>query len=264
MGNLMTGFKRAGLTVEVTRRPIVGLRGPAATQIVQMDIGGKTPDAPERFRIFRGHWKNRMQVLGVDRKARQLVLFVDEPAREFEEMSWVGRRKTTHTRRTDAQKRHFLLGMDESHLFISQLPRPATTVREAHALLEGEVVARARAGARKVIRQGEWFFLTPSAHELEALEEALASKRAVVQRKVPVGPVVSASVWGPNFRPRAGNPHTVDEVVSVAATEEDGERLVFARGKVRHVEHKTVALRDWMKVVRNSEAGPGTSVAWVD
>ncbi|MFT3913437.1 MAG: hypothetical protein QM704_04870 [Anaeromyxobacteraceae bacterium] len=117
----------------------------------------------------------------------------------------------------------------------------------------------ARAGA--VPRQGEWFFPPATSAELAALEEALRAKRTVVQRGVPVGP--------------GRNPHVADERVEVPATpavppEADvpgrsaAPAFVLVRGRVRHVDHDTVRLSAWCKVVRNAEAVERDGLAWVD
>ena len=133
--------------------------------------------------------------------------------------------------------------MDESHSLDLQLPRPAS--REAHALLEAEVVARARAGARKVLAR-------PSGSS--SLPRPTSSRRS----KRPWPASGRSSGTGSQLRAEGGEPaHRRGR----QRRRNRGRRRApgLRPGKVRHVEHKTVALRDWMKVVRNSEAGPGTS-----
>jgi len=65
---------------------------------------------------------------------------------------------------------------------------------------------------------------------------------------------------------RGGNPHVADELAVVPAsvgTRPTG-RIVFARGKVRHVDHDTVYLPSWSKVVRNTEAVADDGIARMD
>src|SRR5262249_14913704 len=135
---------------------------------------------------------------------------------------------------TDPRKRHFLCGRDERQLFICQLPRPATTVREAHQVLRAPAVIE---GKGKVVRQGEWFFIDPSPLELEAMESALRQLRTVVRTRRRI----SWGGWG-------SKPHVADELVVVPSTLVGAaivERTVLVRGRVRHVDHDTVRLRKW-------------------
>jgi hypothetical protein len=127
--------------------------------------------------------------------------------------------------RVDPRKRHVLCGRDERQLFICQLPRGVTTVRQAHEVLRAPELARA---AGKIVRQGEWFFLKPAVEELVALETALRDFRAVVQQGVPIG--------------RGGNQHRAEELAVIPA---NGEvpRMVFVRGRVRHIDHDTTTCR---------------------
>jgi hypothetical protein len=83
-----------------------------------------------------------------------------------------------------------------------------------------------------------------------------------VHRKRPIGA----------FIPRAGKPHVCDELVVVAGSTEPGRPApgparVFARGAVRHADHKTVWLRRWHEVHRNRELDEGRAAfggTWVD
>ncbi len=105
----------------------------------------------------------------------------------------------------------------------------------------------------KVVRQGEWFFLEPSANELAALATAVRELRTAVRTRVPIG--------------RSGNPHVADEFVVVPATRVGAvlvERTVLARGRVRHVDHDTVHRPSWAKVVRNAEPVADDGVARMD
>ncbi len=204
----------------------------------------------EEFRIYRGAPSNRVEVTTLDRDVRQLVLLVHEPARRFtatiskmqgrpnarivfeDKRTWVIEQFTT------ARKRHFLCGMDESHLFIAQLPRPAPTVAAAHRVLRPEEIAP------KVKRQGEWFFIEPRADELVEIE------RAIVRRHVGIAQAAGLA--------RAGRPHVADEVCALGGS-------AYVRGAIRHPDHKTVRFLHWMRAVPNTEAfEQAAGVKWVD
>jgi len=276
MGNfevLERRFAEANLRVEVIERGIHRVSswtaGANASDVFQMTILGKGRE--EYFRILPGARTNRIEAEGIDRDRRQLVLLVQEPVRTFEERiprhgTQVDRTKVKVIRedqrslwierRTDARKRHFLCGRDERQLFICQLPRAVTMVKQAHEVLRAPEVVRSKGN---VARQGEWFFVEPTEAEMEALAAALRGFRTIVRRKTPIG--------------RGGHPHVADELVAVPATLV-GKRTVapavFARGRVRHVDHETVCLQSWAKVVRNTEpvAQGGIArmdgVSWID
>lgn len=269
--SLARRFAEADLRAEVNeRRPAAELRGRLrSADIFVMTIAGRGRE--EYFRLWRGAPGNRVEAEGLDRRFRQLVLLVHEPERTFVEqrprprgafdraaLKVVGEdeRFVWIERRTDARKRHFLVGRDERQLFICQLPRAVTTVRDAHRVLRAPGADPARGAVR---RQGEWFFLEPAAAELAALEAALGALRTVVRRRVPIG--------------RGGHPHVADELVVLPpAPEARGAvpPVVLVRGRVRHVDHDTLRLKDWAKVVRNAEpvAQDGLArmdgVSWVD
>jgi hypothetical protein len=267
MGNfeaLARRFAEADLRAEVIDRAAPQTwRFRDAPGIFQMDVAGRGRD--EWFRVWPGARQNRVEALGLDREQRQLVLLVQEPVRTFTQQlrkhaAEVDRRRVKviaedelHLwveRRTEARKRHFLCGRDERQLFICQLPRPLTTVREAHAALRTTVPAGVKG---KVVRQGEWFFLAPSANELAAMDAALRAFRTVVRTRVPIG--------------RGGNPHVADELVLVPPTsvgEVQVPRLLLSRGRVRHVDHDTVKLPSWAKVVRNAEPVADDGIARMD
>lgn len=250
-------FHAAGLDCKVLDAPL----GRGDERIFQLDI--QRANKAQRYGVWRGDGANRAEVVGLDRPLRQLVLFVEEPQRSFEQVIRVynqqdrlrrleaarqagGRvvledeRQLVIELQTRAAKRHLLLGMDESHLFIAQLPRPASSVHQAHQVLRPEVVA----GKKDVIRQGEWFFVPANARELLLLGQGR------IDRNRDLG--------------SAGRPHLCDEVVRLV----DGkEQLLFARGRVRHVEHRTLELRQWMRVHKNTEVRNDfrdLGISWID
>lgn len=61
-----------------------------------------------------------------------------------------------------------------------------------------------------------------------------------------------------------GNPHLAEELTVLPASgvgAKRAPRLMFARGRIRHVDHDTVFLRSWTKVVRNTEPVANDGIA---
>lgn len=304
---LVRRFADAGLPLVLSDRPIVGVGG--GREIIQIDIQhrGEGGRRSEWFRVYPGAEDNRVEVVGLDKKIGQVVVMAQEPPREFTEpvpydvLTSVGgtkapdwqqaiakrmgvlpraiRAKTSrkgtvigadivHT--TSGDKRHMLMGLDESHLFIAQLPRGVSAVRDAHALLKSDVVAHTERqnGGRLTPRQGEWFFVEPSVWELRLIEEGIRKNHLVVEHGAPIGPFVGerggVSRNGRRLIQVRGNPHTADELVALAGRKQDGTREVFVRGRIRHVEHATKTFATWRKVIRNTEIGRPLGVNWVD
>ena len=312
--NLVRRFAEAGLTLSLASRPIVGgLSGRGASSIVQIDIQRKSNGSRrhEWFRIFPGAEENRIEVVGLDKSIGQVVVMVHEPPREFFEplpvwsfrgvdltqpdwkealakkafvqpkdvfASFGGGHRLANIsvrRRTPGDKRHMLMGLDERQLFIAQLPRGVSTVREAHTILKSAPVTLAEGQGIACVRQGEWFFLAANEYEVASIEDGLARNTLILERAVPIGPFTDGS-WGRtrsrNVRQFRGNPHTADELVILPGIpfSRDGLpvrfREVFIRGRVRHVDHATVSFPNWRKVIRNAEAnfGQAAGVGWVD
>lgn len=310
--HLVSRFAAAGLRLDLTDRPFVAaVTGRGGQDIVQIDIQRKVKGnlRHEWFRIFPGNEDNRIEVVGTDKRIGQLVLMVHEPPRDFEEQvpwatlnhvqqrdpaNWLdllckenGFRKTdvkvrkgikgravsvTVKRKTSSRKRHFLLGLDERQLFIAQLPKAVSTVRDAHGSLKAPTVVLADGRHERTIRQGEWFFLKPSEFEIARIEEGIKKNVIKLERKVPIGPFSDGSIRGPKVRQFRGNPHTADELVVLPGLPQGDARWpvrsreVFIRGKVRHVDHETVSFSSWRKVIRNNEPNQGQAlgVGWVD
>ncbi|HVR85446.1 MAG TPA: hypothetical protein VMU54_14110 [Planctomycetota bacterium] len=253
-------FASLGLRLDLPSRPIVALN----PDIFQMDIarsrGGET------FRLWKGHESNAVRVTDTDKEHQQLMLLVQEaprafvhriakrgraaPPPDFREFRVVRETDThwTFERWTPSAMRRFLCGMDERHLFIAQVDG-GTTVKDAHRMLKPrEVLEADRSAPGRTERQGEWFFVALSAAESRFLTDRLRSVPYIVRR--------SESLGG------NGRPHVADEVVRT-----DRER-VYARGRIRHPDHKTLVLSGWRRVFRNaelrsSEVG-GNGVFWVD
>jgi hypothetical protein len=305
--SLVRRFAEAGLTLVLSSRPIVGgLGGRDAGSIVQVDIQRKTNGSRrhEWFRIFPGAEENRIEVVGIDKKFGQVVVMIHEPEREFfenvlqrlirdidltqpgwkanvaqkygvKESDVVGSRGLLSVRRrTTNQKRHMLMGLDERQLFIAQLPRGVSTVREAHVILKSGPVHFAEGQGVESVRQGEWFFLEASKYEIQHIEDGLTRNLLVLETNVPIGPFTDSAVRGRgrNVRQSRGNPHTADELVVLPGIPVATNgfpvrgREVFIRGRVRHIDHATVSFPHWRKVIRNAEPNQGqaSGVGWYD
>jgi len=302
---LIDTFKKTGLRLEVLDAPI--RKGAGMENIVQIDIqrGRKSNELRnEWFRLFPGK-DTTIQVRGTDKKSKQLVLLVKESKQEFQDeiaarqilrkKDWKKRfldsnpsvnpkdvigRKGDHIiikGHTQAETRYFLMGVDERQLFIAQLTGPATSVQGARKLLGNTVqFAEGKRRGSSLDRQGEWFFLETTSEQRETLTRLLREKRIVIQKKQVIG----------DFMNRGGNPHTADELIHISDQfnelgHKDSKELpfpirgrkVFVRGRIRHVDHKTIKFNQWREVVANNEGATAAEargrsraagVFWVD
>jgi hypothetical protein len=169
------------------------------------------------------------------------------------------------TRRTPERKRHFLMGKDERQLFICQLPTLAKTIKEAHDSLKQPTVLLAEGRNKRVVRQGEWFFINPTGIQLEKIKVLLKNKKIDIKKGQNIGAIVADRMFV------AGNPHVADEIIVIpskflARGWSVMETQIYVRGCVRHHDHKTVVLGDWKLCLRNTEV-QDTSEAitgWID
>ena len=183
----------------------------------------------------------------------------------------------------------FLCGHDEREWFVAAVPGAVSTINDAMESLKPSPVLRAqeRAGLngrerkrRKNAafrRQGEWFFLPV---EDLVIDESLLLRREPIARS-------------------GGKPHMVEELYRTGGElvyvcrqhpngllEKEYKKLlrtrpsaknwiwqarrvnpgVFARGDVRHPDHKTITLHDWHQVLMNTENQSRTmsKVAFID
>jgi hypothetical protein len=275
MNHLAERFARAGLDLRLVGTPFT-----TNPDIFALDIRRTRPHdvRTEHFIAWMGKEDNTVQVQAVDRAERQIVLFVREARRSFTETVPEWATRTIHApvgsagwRRIVAQRvgldprelvvrrdnsviverttsgggRHLLVGCDERQLFMCELPKACTSVKQAHDALRPREVPK----GDKTIRQGEWFFVRATPHQISEIERALRGNRAVVRLNTAIN----------NYIPRAGKPHIASEITLVGG--------VFARGAVRHPDHKTIELRGWYRVVKNLEVVQNRSVlggTWID
>lgn len=310
--NLIQQFGKAGLELRLLDKSFQFGRN--MDLIFQMRVGRDVQGTRrhEWFEIYPGNnEKINIQILNVDPKTCQLVLLVNEPVVEFEveEEKWFNgsgwrrinvderrealirqrvkfRETDKHfiiTEKTDGNKRHFLMGVDERQLFVAQLDKGVSTVEEARKSLGSTI--EFHEGKRKMTprRQGEWFFIKATDAQEELIDLLLQKTRIWIVKNANIGQYAG--------RPQ-GNPHTADELVVVPSdrmmeAEARATKFarkkgrikngnfpirrrdeVFVRGKVRHVDHKTVKYTHWYQVILNNEGetstGSASGIAWID
>ncbi len=239
--SLVRGFERANVPLKLTDTPFV--HGVDSNRIVQMDVRRDRGEGEKVF-LFPGT-SNELRVTGTDPRHRQLVLRVREADRKFTEQRWDKKHRIFRTieRRTTPALRRFLVGMDESHLFVAQLTMKAETVEQAHEGLRPAVLRE----RREKFRQGEWFFvpITPEEHELLG-----KTSHRFFERNARIGRHLT----------RRGRPHLAEQLVQLPL---GGGTAELVRGRVRHPDHATLALATWMRVFMNTE-DRSVGASWVD
>jgi hypothetical protein len=253
--NLLAKFARIGARLKVTDRP--SNRRRVASGVISLDV--QADREGEYFEVAPSRGADpEVAILDVQPSDRHLLLLVREG--------------------TDKQK--FLCGHDERHWFVAAIPEsaPVGTVRQAkEALKPPDVrVAQDRKGLRAKARnrrknaayrrQGEWFFLP--------VQGMRVAERLVLRNE-------------PITRGNGGKPHRIEfcyraggETVYVCRWRPSGVSLkeyqriltdnpdskswgwqtmrrnmtgVYARGTVRHDDHKTIVLPGWHAVLMNNE-----------
>jgi hypothetical protein len=233
----------------------------------------------EYVRIWPGAAKNKIEVIDVDHKLRQLVMRIKEARRPYTDTVLKGpdlrrsdleksikaeggeiiaedRLRWTIQLWTPSEERFFLCGMDDLHLFVAQVP-PSTTVEAAHAELKPrEVIEAEKNGAGPVVRQGEWFFLRPTAEQYEQLHANVIARPKAVRKNAAIGD--------------GGQAHIADRVIRIEQRTKLRRRQrrqmrVYAFGSVLHPDHRTIVLTDWHEVIRNREIrNDGLRLRWID
>lgn len=278
MQELIKHFEKADLLLKIAKEPFGRNNRDVFGITILRKLKGNI--RTEYFSMWPGNDSNRIEVVSVDPKRKQLVLMVHEQRRLVhhhlaptipEPVIPKGAKDVEHNKNgsidftlfSPSAKRHMLLGVDERQLFIAQLPRGVSTISEAHKSLKTTSVTLAEGKiSGRTVRQGEWFLLNATEEELDAIKKAIKSNTAVILRKVAIGADSRGRV--------AGKPHTADELVKLPALKlEHGFTVnqredIFIRGKVRHKDHKTVAFKQWRKVIRNAELAPTSGINWID
>lgn len=242
MQDIVKYFTKANLKLALTDKPIANI-GTGGRDIFQMTIdAGK----PERFRLFRGK-DTDIRVLDYCPTKEQVLLFVKEPKRRFTEThyDYSQAKNVTTERVTNENIRKYLMGMDERHLFISELPdRKINKIEDAvRALKPFDIKDRKKRKDQKIFRQGEWFFVTATAEELEDINKNIK----LVMHKEAI----------PNLDRRFGKAHTAENLLVI-------KDKIFVKGKIRHADHKTKEFFNWQRVFRNTEKINTNTIGWID
>lgn len=227
----------------------VKLEGPRRLQeeIVRIDIGR---DVDGEYFDIRCQSGVMPEILHVEPRARHLLLMV----------------------RDGRWKNKFLLGHDERHWFASAVP--GDSIRDVRTAIES--LRPHEVDPDGTIRQGEWFFVPMSAgkvdviHRNEPLSRGGGSKPHMCEEIARMGGEdVMVSAAHPSGVPIAA----YDDMIRAnpAAQRQNWRRMVrdaavYARGKVRHPDHKTIHLDGWHRVYlnREHEARHARQIAFLD
>ena len=241
--SLRRHFSRMGARV-IVRGP-----GPRQREKIRIDVGR---DRTGEFFDIRSEVGVVPEILDVQPSARHLVLMV----------------------RDGSLKNKFLLGHDERHWFAAAVPGDSVRdVRTAVASLRPEEIE-----GRRAIRQGEWFFVP---------EPGVSEKGVVIHRNEPLsrGAGSKPHICAELMR-RGGEAVFVCRQYPTGISLAQYERListnhdatgyawrrmtrdaeVYARGEVRHRDHKTIDLVGWHRVYMNRErfARHAPQIAFLD
>jgi hypothetical protein len=174
------------------------------------------------------------------------------------------------------QKQRFLCGHDEKAWFVAAIPGTASTVATAMEALKPTLVrrelarkrvrsrARNRRKNKAFVRQGEWFFVpVPSL----VVDEAHVLCREPLQRGA------GKPHWCEFLYRSGGEKVYVSAQFSSGVTEEKYAQLIsqkpslrrlrwsamrrnaaaYVKGRVTHLDHRTIHLNGWHQVVMNTE-----------
>jgi hypothetical protein len=241
--SLRRHFSRMGARVFV-RGP-----GPRQRERIRIDIGR---DRSGEFFDIRSEASVVPEILDVQPSTRHLVLMV----------------------RQGSLKNKFLLGHDERHWFAAAVPGDSVRdVRTAIASLRPEEIE-----GRKAIRQGEWFFVPERGvsdtdaviHRNEPLSRGAGSKPHICSEMMRRGGVTV--MMCPQYPTGIGLAEYQKLIASNSKAASfmwrrmtrDAE--VYARGEVRHRDHKTIDLDGWHRVYMNRErfARHAPQIAFLD
>ena len=178
--------------------------------------------------------------------------------------------------RNEKQRDRYLCGHDERSWFVAAVPKRVSTVTDAKEALKPRMViavqnherlsAKSRHLRRNSVfrRQGEWFFL-PEPRLVVAANDILrnepirrgSGKAHIVQEVVRSGgQVVYVSSAFPNGITMAHYRKLIQHQPDKARLNwrsMQADSRVYARGTVRHPDHKTISLPFWHRVLMNAE-----------
>jgi hypothetical protein len=227
------------------------VRGPGPRQREKIRINVERDRSGEFFDI-RSEEGIVPEILDVQPSIRHLVLMV----------------------RDGSLKNKFLLGHDERHWFAAAVPGDSVRdVRTAIASLRPEEIE-----GRRAIRQGEWFFVPePGVSERgvviyrnEPLSRGAGSKPHICSEMMRRGGVTVMVCrqypTGVSYAEYERLIATNHRATSFAWRRMTRDAEVYARGEVRHRDHKTIDLIGWHRVYMNRErfARHAPQIAFLD
>lgn len=259
MNNIEKKFKEMGANAVTLKQKPKGRDNDSNFSIDVITIEGQ-----ETFELsLKPGIDLKLDVCQIDKKDKHLLLSV----KEYGEIS-----------------NKFLCGHDERHWFVAGVDDRSSTIWEAKESLKPRVVRANQIGVKRkklqkrkneaFVRQGEWFFVP--APNLEVSPNLIIRKESL-QRGT-------------------GRPHIAEEIYRAGGTPVRANRLypeglseeeykkelkinpeiskynwenrvrnasVYARGKVRHPDHKTIELKGWHRVEGNFEVR-SKAVAFLD
>lgn len=245
-----------------------------------------------RAKVFEIPAPTRRQRPGIDIGTDKFGEFFDIKIVRGDEVSYevIDSQKTLRhlllMARRNRSKEKFLCGHDERHWFVCAVPgRSITDVKKAMEALQPEFVReqvsrKVRRGKNRFarrneafIRQGEWFFVpfpelnfrtdfTNQIHKNEPISRGNGSKAHICEEifrtRGESVMVCSKYPGGVSMRQYEGILKASPEAKSWNWRMMQRGATVYARGAVRHPDHKTVFLDGWHQVLMNTEAeAPG-------
>jgi hypothetical protein len=239
------------------------------------------------------------------------------PNPAYHKMSWIEKNRNDELADSDSKKvsdfvdekvhfmgnslftvgdKYFLFDLDRVELkhklfnpFLVQIPKKVTTIKQAYDSLVPKAVKLAKTKGKKVIRQGEWFFIPVGKNEPKGTaKDQRMLKADIKKRAIRAENEYSTSndgklkkLWGekvfnrvmllPRF-PRGGGskqPTVLRAGKNRPNNAEDGRTIgekSYVTGKITHSgrEHKPIELKGWYEVVPNTAIGSFTITGDID
>ncbi|HYZ83478.1 MAG TPA: hypothetical protein VE621_03710 [Bryobacteraceae bacterium] len=176
--------------------------------------------------------------------------------------------------RDGSAKNKFLLGRDERHWFAAAVP--GDNVHDVRTAIDS--LRPVEVEGRRAIRQGEWFFVADRSashkgaviHRNEPLSRGSGSKPHICEELMRHG---GETVMVSSEYPTGISPVEQERLISTDARlralawrRMTRDADVYARGDVRHRDHKTIYLDGWHRVYMNRErmARHAPQIAFLD
>jgi hypothetical protein len=176
--------------------------------------------------------------------------------------------------RDGKQRKKFLLGRDERHWFAAAVP--GDSVRDVRTAMES--LRPTEIEGRNAIRQGEWFFVPEPGvsedgaviHRNEPLSRGAGSKphicAEIMRRGGEIVMICRQYPTGVTLAKYRNLTETYASARSWSWQRMTRDAEVYARGEVRHRDHKTIDLDGWHRVYMNRErfARHAPQIAFLD